>query len=98
LKLKYENELKNFNDELEKLKSEEYQNSLRRDIIERIEEMRVATKNINAVVSDFAKLNYLLSDKKVTIQPSQVAVIPPTPIEVEPIVKSQKRYYKKTYH
>jgi protein subunit release factor A len=52
--------------------------------------MRVATKNINAVVSDFAKLNYLLSDKKVTIQPSQVATIPPTPIEVEPMVKSQK--------
>ncbi len=90
LKVKYENELAKFNDELEKLKSEEYQNSLRRDIIERIEEMRVATKNINAVVSDFAKLNYLLSDKKVTIEPSQVATIPPTPIEVEPIVKSQK--------
>jgi hypothetical protein len=79
LEEKYNNELKSFVSQLNDLSTPEYMGSLYRDIQERVEEMRVDTKDLNKVVADFGKLNYLLSDKRVTIQPSQVAVIEPTP-------------------
>jgi hypothetical protein len=72
------------------MESSEFQASLYREIKERIEDMRVDTKDLNKVVADFGKLNYLLSDKRVTIQPSEVAVIEPTPIEVVIPEKSPK--------
>jgi hypothetical protein len=79
LKNKYQTELNSFVSQLNDLSTPEYMSSLYREIQERIEDMRVDTKDLNKVVADFGKLNYLLSDKRVTIQPSQVAVIEPTP-------------------
>jgi hypothetical protein len=76
---KYQSELDGYITQLKEMESSEFQASLYREIKERIEDMRVDTKDLNKVVADFGKLNYLLSDKRVTIQPSQVAVIEPTP-------------------
>jgi hypothetical protein len=76
---KYQSELNGYVAQLKEMESSEFQASLYREIKERIEDMRVDTKDLNKVVADFGKLNYLLSDKRVTIQPSQVAVIEPTP-------------------
>lgn len=90
LRDKYQNELENYRAQLEELESPTYLENLRREILERIEDMRVDTKDLNKVVADFGKLNYLLSDKRVTIQPSEVAVIEPTPIEVVIPEKSPK--------
>jgi hypothetical protein len=87
---KYNDELQVFQDKLQEMNSPEFQNNLTRDIVERIEAMRIETKDLNKVVADFGKLNYLLSDKRVTIQPSEVAVIEPTPIEVVIPEKSPK--------
>jgi hypothetical protein len=90
LRDKYQNELENYRVQLEELESPTYLENLRREILERIEDMRVDTKDLNKVVADFGKLNYLLSDKRVTIQPSEVAVIEPTPTEVVIPEKSPK--------
>lgn len=90
LEEKYNTELNSFTSQLKDLSTPEYMGSLYRDIQERVEEMRIDTKDLNKVVADFGKLNYLLSDKRVTIQPSEVAVIEPTPIEVVIPEKSPK--------
>jgi hypothetical protein len=87
---KYQSELDGYITQLKEMESSEFQASLYREIKERIEDMRVDTKDLNKVVADFGKLNYLLSDKRVTIQPSEVAVIEPTPIEVVIPEKSPK--------
>lgn len=87
---KYLSELNNYKDELKDLESPNFIQNLRRQIEERIESMRIDAKDLNKVVADFGKLNYLLSDKRVTIQPSEVAVIEPTPIEVVIPEKSPK--------
>jgi hypothetical protein len=87
---KYQSELDGYITQLKEMESSEFQASLYREIKERIEDMRVDTKDLNKVVADFGKLNYLLSDKRVTIQPSEVAVIEPTSIEIVIPEKSPK--------
>jgi hypothetical protein len=88
---KYNSELNGFKKRLIEMESPEFQQSLIRDIYERIEAMRIDTKDLNKVVADFGKLNYLLSDKRVTIQPSEVANVDTTPsVEVGETEKSGK--------
>jgi hypothetical protein len=88
---KYNSELVVFAEKLKEMESPEFQSNLIRDIEERMQSMRVDTKDLNKVVADFGKLNYLLSDKRVTIQPSEVANVDTTPtVEVGETEKSGK--------
>lgn len=83
LREKYQSELDGYVAQLKEMESPQFQSALYRDIQERIEAMRIDTKDLNKVVADFGKLNYLLSDKRVTIQPSEVAVVDTTPTGAE---------------
>jgi hypothetical protein len=88
---KYNDELQVFEGKLKEMESAQYQTNLMNDIYERIAQMQIKTKDLNKVVADFGKLNYLLSDKRVTIQPSEVANVDTTPsVEVGETEKSGK--------
>jgi len=65
------------------LESKEYKDQVVAEVIEEKERQKISYKPLPAIVADFAKMNYLLNDKKVIANPEKLTYTTCPPLEAD---------------